>query len=183
MTEISSDNLNKIKKTTAGSAVTLILTANKMQTFHDSILKKLINGQKVNCVYITLTHPFPKLKTQLHQQKIDMDTFYFIDAISGNEQIKDEQCTYVQSPQALTQISLAIDSALQVGAFNLLVLDSLSALLNYTNIETAEKFAKFLVNKLKNYGIGGLMLFIDDEKSLKLARIMAQFCDDQITIN
>lgn len=183
MTEISSDDLNKIKKTTVGSTVTLILASNNIQMFHASVLKKLTNGKKINCVYVTLTYPFPKLKTQLQQHKIDTTTFYFIDAISGNERIKDEQCTYVQSPQALTQISLAIDTALQAGAFNLLVLDSLSALLNYTNIETTEKFAKFLVNKLKNYGIGGLILFLNDEKSLKLTRVIAQFCDDKITID
>ncbi len=184
MSTITTPILKKLTSVPDGRTVAIILTPSRLVTFHNDILKKITGTKKINCVYVNLNERYPKVKTGLQKEKIDVSNFYFIDVtgVSETDQIKDDQCTYIQGPEALTQLSIAVDSALETGAFNLVILNSVTTLLIYNNLETVEKFARFIINKLKNYSAGGLVLFLDDEKSQKAARIIAQFCDEQIDL-
>lgn len=132
-------------------------------------------------IYVTLNKANALLKKDLEKEKIDHSKLYFIDG-SGNKGAESENVFYVQGPKALTEISLATMAAIDTGKFDFLFLDSLSTLLIYNDLKTTEKFAHFIMNKLKGFNMITLIIALNEENSKHLVSVVAQFSDKLIRI-
>lgn len=154
----------------------------KYQDYHHmtaAILKKITN-LKMRGIYVTLNTSYPRIKENLEAQGIDTSELFFIDCISkltGNAS-KTDSCVFVESPSSLTDMSIALTAATSSGKFDFLLIDSMNTLLLYNDIKTVEKFAHYMISKLRDLDMGGIILAVDDENSKKLLPIISQFCDD-----
>jgi len=60
--------------------------------------------------------------------------------------------------------------------------DSLTTLLIYHDLNTAERFIHYFLNKITNLNILMIVVSIDEEKSRKLMPILSQLCEKIIKI-
>jgi KaiC/GvpD/RAD55 family RecA-like ATPase len=101
--------------------------------------------------YVTLNKTHDSLKEQFKKQGADVKNIFFIDCISKtfkSTTAKEEDTTFVSSPGALTELSIAISNKLKEG-FDYLIFDSLTNLLIYEKKAPVAKFVSGIVNKVK----------------------------------
>jgi len=162
----------------------IILT--KPESYHtvcQILLKHLVETLKYNGLYITLNTPCNTIASQCRDLGLNASKLHFVDGISkkgGIKEVKANNCSYIESPSALTELSITLTTATNTGKFDFLFLDSISTLLIYNDIELTERFIHHIVSKLRNLEMCGVLIAIDEEKSRKLVDIVSQFCDKLI---
>ncbi len=93
-------------------------------------------------------------------------------------------CVFCQ-PQALTNISIALTSAIESlpkDNDKLLILDTLSTLMLYNEAGTVTRFAHVLTEKLRAWGVKSVILTLEEETDKKIIAQLGQFCDKTINI-
>ena len=112
-------------------------------------VKKIIDNEKI--CYITLNKGYDASIIFLKKNKIKTDNFFFIDSITQTvKQQKDtKDCIFTSSPNALTELSVAISKVAKNQKSKFIIFDSLSTLLIYHKDDIATKFVKSLINKFE----------------------------------
>ena len=163
-----------------GGGVYLIVT--KPEDYHSTtfvLIEHMIKNLNLIGVYVTLNTPCSSLSANLKDKGIDTSKLYFVDAISkqSGTTTTSDNCSFVQNPQSLTELSLVTTKAVNTGKSKFLFFDSVSTLLIYNSLETTEKFMHYLINKIRSLGLLGIIISLDEEKSNKLIPVISQFCD------
>jgi len=144
--------------------------------FLDSTIARTTKENKA--VLFVLTDKNPETaKQELLKEKIFFKNLYFIDCFSlqaGNADAKDtENVKYVSGPLALNELSIAIGEFgrefLKKEFEYVIIFDSLSTLLMYSNADAIARFLQILIAKIKN--LNGSVVFtleqgMHDEKAV-----------------
>lgn len=114
--------------------------------------------------YITLNKTYNALKEKFNQHPdINTENIVIIDAITksiGKVENK-EDCYFITSPQALTELSIVISEFLNY-EIDYVILDSLTTLLIYQKAEEPViKFLSNIVHKIKTSGAKGIFYVIN----------------------
>ncbi|MFH1210452.1 MAG: hypothetical protein V1645_00910 [archaeon] len=154
------------------------------KTIGTDILKYIVSEMKSPVVYLCIDKPFSSIKRSLEKDKVDLKVVVFIDTItlmSGSEP-KDSSCLYIRSPENLTDISIAISQAISslAGSKAYIIIDSLSTLLIYNNMQTVIKFVHIMNAKIKEYGAKGLAISSRKGADDEFANQVFKFFDDSI---
>jgi len=153
------------------------------------ILKVLANDDKLPGVYITINKPYKTMKNILEKEGVDTKQMYFIDCITktagGDISDKGEKVFYLDSPQNLTGLGVAMGEAIRSipETDKYLFMDSLSTLLLYHNNGTVAKFSHFLTGKMRLWGLRGILMAIEKEADPEFSDQLAQFCDTVVTLD
>lgn len=146
------------------------------------ILSYYTQKEKKTGIYVTLNKGYKFVIRSLEEQGCDAHKLYFIDGITktqGKEE-KADNCTFISAPEALTELSLAISTATNTGRFEFLFLDSVNTILIYNDLKTTERFTHYIITKLREANISGIIFSLEEESANKLTPIITQFCDDCI---
>ena len=141
-----------------------------------------LSGGKV--CYVTLNKTFKALDESLARSGVDTSAFFFIDAILPTltgETPKDERCAFVTSPASLTELAIAISSALGKG-YGYLVFDSLTNLLVYEGKAPVAKFLSGLVNKIRRSKTKAVFLALAIDQHSELIEEASMFVDRVIDL-
>jgi hypothetical protein len=175
----------------------MALNARKILNAHETVvlilpetvyLKKLIEvirdvtEEYKNICYLSVIRPYTVLIQELDKNKIDNKKFFFIDCVSGggsNSQ-QTENCVFVDSPESLTEILRAINSALDERKPEVLIIDSPSTLAIYSDSMEVVRLMHTLVTKLRMAGCKGIFPCIKDEKNSMLLKDLEMFADEVI---
>ncbi len=128
----------------------LLIPSNKYNDIRPLILKQL-NNQKI--CYVTLNKTYDSLIELFERENVNKDNIVFIDAItkSVNKVENIDDCYFVSSPHALTELSIVITEFLQHN-FDYIIFDSLTTLQIYQRAaEPIIRFATNMVNKIKTH--------------------------------
>lgn len=152
-----------------------------------SALEILLNQRKMGGVYITISRPYSYLSRVLREKGIIIKDLLFIDCIScmaGEMPGERERCIFIESPTSLEEMAMYIDRlAEQIKTPDkFLFLDSLSTLLIYNSLRSAEEFSHFLINRLRLKGMGGIFVSIEHELPEDLPQVLSQVCDKTIHV-
>lgn len=127
--------------------VCAVLPGNK---FNENILQivKKIKDKKV--CYVTLSKGADISLEILKKNKIDVRNFFFIDCVSKTivNPKSIPNCQFISSPNALTELALAINQCIDSG-FSVVLVDSLSTFMIYHNAEEINHFFHNLCNKIR----------------------------------
>ncbi len=151
-----------------------------------SVLKKLVNDEKMGGVYLSFTKPSDNIISNMQEQKIREEDVYFIDCVSimAGKIItaKKDRVAYVENPSSLEDITLHIDNMLSKVTTDkkFLFLDSLSSLSIYNNDKSVKEFTHYLINKVRLHDLIGIILTVDKKETEELVRIITPMCDHQI---
>lgn len=111
-------------------------------------LVKKIKDKKV--CYVALNKGADIIIESFGKNKIDLKNFFFIDCVSRTiiNPKKIDNCQFVSSPNALTELSLAIGKCID-SSFSVILVDSLSTFMIYHNAEEISHFFHNLSNKVR----------------------------------
>ena len=144
-------------------------------------VKKLSSG---SIAHITLNKTFDSLKELFQKHKIKNVNIMFIDAISKTIKKTPDQtnnCYYVSSPGALTEIAIVIDKFL-VHKFEYLIFDSLTNLLIYEKKAPVAKFVASLVNKIRQSKTKAVFYALSVKEQEALIQQSGMFVDKVIEL-
>lgn len=174
---MASDLKKSIKK---GKIIVLVIPNEEYTKKILDIAKHFSTTHKATC-YVSLNKLFNSLNTSLKEAKIKQDRFLFIDAItkSANPNAKAaDNCLFVSSSSALTEMSISIGKCLGTGKFDGFLFDSLSTLLIYNKGETVCKFVHDLINKIKKSGTTAVFTALEGDTKSALLKDISMFVDE-----
>ena len=159
-----------------------VISPESYRPSHFLIFKYFAERLKDRCIYVSLNEPCSALNRELKKEGINTDKVYIIDGISRsqNQGGSIKNCTFLENPGSLTEVSIAITEAMNTGNYNFVFLDSVSTMLIYNNRETIENFLQFIIGKIKNMGISGAIIILNEGRSKELVGTVSQFFDNVI---
>lgn len=147
-----------------------------------TLIPKQLSGKRI--CYITLNKTYGSLVEIFKNENIDMNNIAFIDAItkSVNRVENTSNCYFISSPQALTELSIAIDAFLTLN-FDYIIFDSITTLLIYQKAEEPViRFITNIVNKIKKYNCKGIFYILDIKEHSVLIEESSMVMDKIIDI-
>ena len=150
------------------------------------IVSMFMNEQRIPGVYVTLNKPYEIIKRNLEGSGIDPQLMIFIDANSKFESAKKiGNCLYIGSPEKLSDISVAMEQAVNAlpTSEKFLVFDSLNTLLIFNKESTVARFAHFLTVKIREWKVKGVIITLEKETPQALLDEMVQFSDSRIEMD
>jgi archaellum biogenesis ATPase FlaH len=129
--------------------------------------------------YVTLNKTHESLSALFTKHKVNTQSVAFVDAISKTFKkvpAQTENCIYVSSPAALTELSIAISEMLKL-KFDYLIFDSLTNLLIYQDTAPISKFVSGIVNKIREADSQGVFYALNTEKQNKVINECCMFVD------
>lgn len=153
------------------------------QEYFKAIVKILKEDVKVdNTVYVTTNKPYRYLMNLLKEEKIKTDNIFFIDCISNqvSEPVEDaKNCVFIESPQNVTSIGIALNEAVKLLPGKKTVLfDSLSTLLLYNNEDLVGRFSNFVVNRMRLGDVNTILIVLEADVDRKIIRVIESFVDE-----
>jgi archaellum biogenesis ATPase FlaH len=116
------------------------------------VVTKLSGKFKAIC-YVNINQQMDALLTDFTKQKINTDKFLFVDAITKKSKEEANNCIYIGSPNALTELSVTIKKVLKTNKFDAFIFDSLSSLLTYHSVNSLIKFVHDLFAEVKKSNV------------------------------
>ncbi len=179
---------SEIKKKLAKKGISLVLATTDIKHYNNitmSIAKYLTMELGYPGVYISTNLPYATISKEMTEHGINTNLIIFIDAISnisGMEEVRSKYCFYLDSPQNLTDLSIAITEAISAipTKEKFVIFDSLSTLLIYNSPATVAEFVHFLVSKLRRWSATGVIIAMEKKKSEKLLGHVFKFFDSMI---
>ncbi len=165
--------------------VTITSSSEKYSQVNKVVMDYFVNKKKLNGIYVTMNKPYETLINIFEKNKINTKNVFFVDAISGmlgEEKSEAENCLVLQSPSALTEMSITISNACNSKKLNFLIMDSLSTLLVYNNEKSTVKFIHYLTAQLRKNRMDGIVLSLEKDMERKILDSIAQFCDKVVRI-
>ena len=166
----------------------VVAPSDSMQQVTLEVLKYFVNTKNSFCVYVTVAKPYNTIMNILNKNGIKTDRIFFIDCVTSlstsESLLRAGNCVFCQ-PQALTNISIALTSAIESlpkDNDKLLILDTLSTLMLYNEAGTVTRFAHVLTGKLRASGVKSVILTLEEETDKKIIAQLGQFCDKTINI-
>lgn len=146
-----------------------------------SILKRDVKDETL--IYVTTNKPYSSLMNLFKAENIRSKVF-FVDCISkmvmGKTAEEDvENCSFVDSPQSLTSLSIAINETMKhIAGKKILLVDSLSTLLIYNDAATIGRFSNFLINKMNAFDVDIIVLTLESDIDKDIIRKIQSFVDE-----
>ncbi len=134
--------------------------------------------------YVTLNKTFDSLIELFEKKRINVKNIVFVDAITKTfRHVPDqtEKVYFCSSPEALTEISIAINKLLEHN-FKFLIFDSLTNLIIYAEREPVAKFIASLINKIKTSNTRAIFYAVRIEEQKELINEASMFVDKVIEL-
>ena len=136
------------------------------------LMKQLLNEKKFSCIYVTASKPYNWLKEHFQKEKVHLSNVLFIDMISKRAKVETEadDCLFITSPGALTELSIAVSEALEniKTEKKFIYFDNISSMLIYNSPEITARFMHVIIGKVRKYGGKLVMVVLEkDEPSIE----------------
>jgi KaiC/GvpD/RAD55 family RecA-like ATPase len=127
-----------------------------------------LSGKNRRGIYVTVNRPYDTVVADLKKAKVDAGQMFFIDAITkmvGGQSGHVDNATFIGSPQLLTELSIAIDKAIEAlpKGKRFLYFDSINGLMMYNNPGAVARFVHFLSGRMREQGVSGIFIAADGE--------------------
>jgi archaellum biogenesis ATPase FlaH len=134
---------------------------------------------KLSC-YVTLNRPYVSLNKFLESAKIDIDSMFFIDTSTKMSSIASpdaDNCIFIESPSALTSLSIAVTEIVNNSNPEYVLFDSLSTLSIYNPENAIIKFTNDLINKTRASESKLILISIGSGEGDKVIEKVSMFTD------
>ena len=175
-------SINLKKEVIRDQIIVLVIPNEKYSKLIIDVAKFFGDEYKSLC-YVSLNKLYDSLTNILKKNNINQDRILFIDGItkSANPNLKEaDNCIYVDSSSALTEISIIIHNVLETGKFESFLFDSLSTLLIYNSSDAVCKFVHNLINKIKSSNTTAIFTALDGDTKSDLLKDISMFVDNVI---
>lgn len=158
----------------------IYLALSSFKNYRQNILELIreIQSNGYMTVFISINQPSAFLMDVFMKNGIDTNRIFFIDAITqyagGTPRTQPDNCRFVTKPGDLTAMSIAVTEVLKryPDQKAVIFLDSVNAMLIYSNSVDFTKFIHFVISKLRILNVSGIFLAV--EKGID-PMLMSQF--------
>ncbi|MFH2020641.1 MAG: hypothetical protein ABIJ34_04455 [archaeon] len=140
-----------IKEELEGSSIILLITQkSSYKKCIGQLYDEVLTSPK-NIGYVTINKPYNTIISDMKLKNIDSLKLSFVDAITATVQAPPivNNCMFVSSPTALTDLGLAYSSLYGEHGCNLVLFDTISTLIVYQDLGSVTKFVHNLVTKAR----------------------------------
>ncbi len=160
----------------------ICLVVSRHQDYNEvntTLIKYLTLTLKLKGIYIALNSRYVDTVQEIRALKIPADSLCYIDAVTNQSGMEEDSrsCVYIQGPDSLTELSLAVHELTKLMNAQFVFLDSVTTLLTYNTAETTERFMHYFLNKVRTSEMTGVVISLDEEKSNKLIPVLSQISD------
>jgi hypothetical protein len=147
----------------------------------EELLNVGIKSSKKLC-YVTVNDPYESIEGKLGGS--DGSRLFFIDCVSSTVKTpaSKDNVIFVSSPRALTEVSIAVKKAIESAKPDLMIFDSLSAMLIYEKSLGIMKFVHSLILTLRSAGLGTVFIILKEDVSEDLMKDLAMFVDKIVDV-
>ena len=169
-----------VKELSDNQTVLLLVPSTDYNNVTLDTVKKLSNE---SVGYVTLNKTFDSLKETFSKKGVNLKNIVFVDAITRTfKEAKDTDCCYfVNSPGALTELSLAISKFLKHN-FKYVIFDSITNLLIYSKKAPVAMFLSSIVNKIKASKTKAVFYALSIKEQESLIQQSGMFVDKTIDL-
>ncbi len=169
-----------VKELSENQTVLLLVPSTDYNNIVLDTVKKL-SDESVG--YLTLNKTFESLKETFSKKGVNLKNIVFVDAITKT--IKDakdtDSCYFVNSPGALTELSLTISKFLRHN-FHYIIFDSITNLLIYSKKAPVAMFLSNLINKIKVSKTKAVFYALSIEEQDTLIKESSMFVDKVVDL-
>ncbi len=136
-------------------------------------------------LYVSINDSYDALTRDFKGQKIDTEKFFFIDtrtAASEPHPAPVKNCIFVSSPEALTELKIAISKAYDKQKSELVLLDSLSTLLTHISTATISRWTHDVIAQFRESGATAVFVCLQRDEESFLVKDIAMFVDKIIRL-
>jgi hypothetical protein len=129
--------------------------------------------------YVSLNKPYKVMQTSLKNAGVSEENIYFVDAVSSKVGSMEpgNRVIFVSSPQALTELSIAINKCLGLQDTGTVLFDSLSTLLVYEESSSVIKFVHSVISTLRVKEKSCIFTVLKEDLKEALLKDLAMFAD------
>jgi hypothetical protein len=174
--------LNKaLEKLDYDYAATIILSKKDYNKRVMEILKILVNKNKFRGAYIALNKPYKELIKNMKKNGINYKNVLFIDCVT-KKQKSIPNCVFLRSAESLTHMGICLEPIYKIDGPEFIFLDSLNALSVYHGNKEVVKFARSLIEKVREHDMVGIFVGLHGETDDKVIDELATVSDDIIDL-
>ncbi|MEM3373980.1 MAG: hypothetical protein QXE31_02045 [Candidatus Woesearchaeota archaeon] len=172
-----------LKEEIKNSDINLIIGSKSNYIENINFILKEINFISNKIGYITLNKPYTKILSDIQKLNLDKNKFFFVDAITATVSSPPivDNCVFVSSPSALTEISVSFSTLVQEKNADLIFFDTISTLIIYQDIGQVIKFAHNIITKARVLGKKAIFLTLKED-SETLIKDLNMFVDKIIEL-
>ena len=134
-------------------------------------------------IIITFNKSYSATARLLARASIDRQRFTVI-ACKDVSVVKErsENCIVLRDPSSLNDLGMTVSSLAAQRRYRFIMLDSVNALLFYNKESSARRFMEMLIGIVKEYGLSGVMLAVDEQLSRSAVSAMSSLCDSALRL-
>jgi hypothetical protein len=167
-----------LKGETKKNQVLTFLMSNSLFPMDSLAVVKAVTRAIKNIIYVTVNKPYFSIIDTLKKKGVKTENMYFIDASSEEGEVtKGSNFEKLSGPSDMTEILLAVDRCLKSKKYDGLIFDSMSTLLTYHDEELVTRFARNLVNKLRNTTAKGIFFCTKEDMKTSLMKNLNMLAD------
>jgi len=132
-----------------------------------------------NILYVSVSRPAEALIKEFKKNNIDSKKFFFIDCISQTVSVNEEaqDTVLIRNPGAQNDLAREIDRVLSEKKTKLIILDSPSSLVIYSDPENVIRFIHTIITKLELSDCKGIFPALYDEENPMFLKQIEMFAD------
>jgi len=144
---------------------------------------KAVDSASNRICYVSLNKPYNSIVKMLQANNLQVVKYFFIDVLTSSVQspVQVDNCEFVQSPSALTDISLAFTKAIQEKQCDLALFDAISTLTIYEGIGEIIKFTQNLMTKARVMGVKSVYIALKEDSG-ELVKDLSMFVDGVVEL-
>jgi KaiC/GvpD/RAD55 family RecA-like ATPase len=173
--------LERLQVLPKNSVVLVLIPRKSHEQLHLGLIDFVINKLGTSGVYVTLNRSYSNLGSALKSHKINPEKLLFIDCITKREP-KVHNSIFLKTPQSLTSIGVALEQVYKKKGLSVIFFDSLDSLALYHDQKVVARFARSLVEKLREHGKRGILIGLQEETDKKLVDELSVICDTVIEL-
>jgi len=176
--------INLKKELDSGKQVILLIMPNEEYTKDIIDITKQLGDQHTSMCYVSLNKLYDALMKTLKDNKININKFFFIDCITKTATTPPEvkNAIFMEAPNALTTLSLAIKEVLKVQKPDVFLFDSLSTLLIYERGTVVTKFVHSIIGNIRKTSCKALFTCLKGDTDSQLVKDLGMFVDKVIDL-
>ncbi|MBW2990734.1 hypothetical protein KY348_03450 [Candidatus Woesearchaeota archaeon] len=134
--------------------------------------------------YVSLNKPYNSIIDNLKANNISIEKYFFIDVLTSTVKTPEpvDNCEFVQSPSALTDISLAFTKAMQEKGCDNALFDAISTLMIYQDTGEIIKFTQNMMTKTRVANVKSVYIALKED-SEELVKDLTMFVDGVVELS
>lgn len=168
----------------------LVLLNEEQYISHLHKIVQSVEKRKNKICYVCLSRPYKDILSDLKKNNIDINLFFFVDTLSSYyERPKiTTNCIFLESPANLGSIKKAVEKAIEKEKCNILLIDTISALLVYEGNFSILKFTNSLATEEKEKKVEKFFIAlkknnIPEKENKELLKDLKMFADKTVELS